>query len=116
MKKNSSLLPGPRWLWAWLAQIAIMTAVCVPAALSQAGPTWLRIIALWVVVPLAGAVSAWRVVLHGLLNYVAWIAPPAVLYIVHIALWGYVPPVSAALLCAFVSLVGAAAGEVSKTT
>lgn len=103
-----------RWLWALLLQIAASAAAGLAASASEIGPGWARILALWVAVPLIGGVTAFRAVTAGLLNYLAWIAPPALLYIAHIALWGYVPPVSAALLCAFVSLVGAAAGEVSR--
>ena len=102
------------WLWAWLGQILVMALVCPAACLAQAAPEWARMLALWGAVPLAGAVTSYRAVLRGLLNYAAWIAPPVLLYIVHIALWGYVPPVSAALACALASLVGAAAGEVKK--
>ena len=114
MKDRIRHFAGPRWLWAWGLQIIVMAAVSAGATLMQAGPGWARVLALWVAVPLAGGFTAYRAVLGGLLNYAAWIAPPVLLYVVHIALWGYVPPVSAALLCAFISLVGAAAGEVTR--
>lgn len=114
MKDGKWHIAGPRWLWAWVLQMIVMAAVCAAAALLQAGPIWARVLALWIAAPLAGGFTAFCAVLGGLLNYAAWIAPPVLLYLTHIAIWGYVPPVSAALLCAFVSLVGAAAGEVAR--
>ena len=114
MKDRKCHIAGPRWLWAWVLQMFVMAVVCAAAALLQAGPVWARLLALYVAVPLAGGFTAFRAVLGGLLNYAAWVAPPVLLYLIHIAIWGYVPPVSAALLCAFIALVGAAAGEVAR--
>lgn len=97
---------------AWLIQIAEMLAVCALASLSLELHPTLYGVALWLGVPLLGALTACRAVQRGLLNYAAWIAPPLCLTAVHTAIWGYLPPAGAMLLCAFVSLVGAATGEV----
>lgn len=110
--KNTSSHRRPRWLWAWMIQIIEMLAVGLAAsALNGLSPVACDI-ALWVVVPIAGAITACRAVRRGLLNYAAWLAPPVCMYATHYALWRYAPPAGAALVCAFVSLVGAAAGEV----
>ena len=100
-----------RWWLAWLMQILVMGAVSLLTAAAY-GTGIVYTLLLWMAVPLAGAATALRAVRRGLLNYAAWIAPPACLYLAHAALWGYSPSAGAALLCAFVSLVGAAAGEV----
>ena len=60
----------------------------------------------------AGLLTACAAVKRGLNNYAAWIAPPACLFAVHYAVWGFSPPAGAALVTALTSLVGAAAGEV----
>lgn len=101
-----------KWLKAWLIQIVTMMILCVLQAFSYYLMAVIYNILLWGVVPLAGLFTAYRAVKRGLLNYAAWIAPPVCLYASHLLVWHYSPPAGAALLCAFVSLVGAAAGEV----
>ena len=101
-----------KWLWAWLLQIAEMAAVCLVQALCYGAGAALHAVLLWGVVPLTGLLTACRAVLRGLNNYLAWIAPAACLYLVNYLIWGFSPPAGAALLTAFMSLVGAAAGEV----
>ena len=103
-----------RWLWALALQTAEMLAVCLVQALSYGAGAGLYAALLWAAVPLAGLLTACRAVLRGLNNYLAWLAPPACLYAAHYALWGFSPSPGAALLTAFVSLVGAAAGEVLR--
>lgn len=105
--------PGkPGWIVAWLIQIAEMLVICALGALALGLHPAAYALALWGIIPLTGAFTACRAVRRGLLNYAAWIAPPICLFAAHTAIWGYVPPAGALLLCAFVSLVGAAAGEV----
>ena len=101
-----------RWLRALALQITTMLAACLLQALSYGVSAGLYAALLWGMVPVAGLLTACRAVRRGLLNYVAWIAPPACMYIVHYALWGFSPAAGAGLLTAFLSLVGAAAGEV----
>ncbi len=101
-----------RWIGAWALQIIEMLAVCLLAALSEETSALLRGLMLWAVVPLAGLLTACRAVGRGLNNYLAWIAPAVCLYGANRLLWGYAPPAGPALLTAFTSLVGAAAGQV----
>ncbi len=101
-----------RWLWAWLIQIGQMLAICLVQALSRGIGEALYAALLWAAVPLAGLLTACGAVRRGLLNYAAWLAPPACLFGVHYAVWGFSPPAGAGMLTAFLSLVGAAAGEV----
>lgn len=112
MKNNQRGRFRPGWAAAWLIQIleALGIGLIASALYALGGPIYG--IALWAVVPLLDAVTAYRAVRRGLLNYLGWIAPPACLYAAHYALWRYAPSAGAALACAFVSLVGAAAGEV----
>ena len=100
------------WAVAWLIQIVETLLAGALGSLSLALWPWLYTLALWVLIPLFGAETAFKAVQRGLLNYAAWIAPPACLCAAHTLIWGYLPPAGAMLLCALVSLVGAAAGEV----
>ena len=101
-----------RWLRAWLIQIVEMLILCFGQAFTYCLSACIYDILLWGMIPLAGLFTAYRAVRRGLLNYAAWIAPPVCLYTSNIILWGFAPPAGAALLSAFTSLVGAAAGEV----
>ncbi|MBR1820566.1 MAG: hypothetical protein IJ769_02975 [Clostridia bacterium] len=101
-----------RWMLAWAIQIAEMLAVGLLAALSYAGSAILYGALLWGATPLAGLFTACQAVLRGLNNYAAWLAPAPCLFAAHYLLWGFSPSIGAALLTAFLSLVGAAAGEV----
>ena len=103
-----------RWIAAWLIQIAEMLAVCLVQALAHGANAWLYAALLWVAVPLTGLLTACQAVRRGLLNYAAWIAPPACLFAVHYAVWRFSPAPGAGVLTAFTSLVGAAAGEVLR--
>ena len=89
-----------------------MAAVGLLAALAEGAGALPRALMLWVAVPLAGLFTALQAVRRGLNNYLAWIAPAACLYAANRLVWGYSPPAGPALLTAFVSLVGAAAGQV----
>ncbi|MBR2699881.1 MAG: hypothetical protein IKE76_14940 [Clostridia bacterium] len=105
--------PGkPGWIAAWAVQIAVMLGAGALSALSLGVHPALYGAALWLLMPLLGAYTALRAVRRGLLNYAAWIAPPVCECAAHVLIWGYLPPAGAMLLCAFVSLIGAAAGEV----
>ena len=105
--------PGkPGWIAAWAVQIAMMLGAGALSALSLGVHPALYGAALWLLMPLLGAYTALRAVRRGLLNYAAWIAPPVCECAAHVLIWGYLPPAGAMLLCAFVSLIGAAAGEV----
>ena len=100
------------WLWAWLLQVAVMLAAGALAALAGGAGAGIGGVALWGVVPVAGLLTACHAVTRGLNNYLAWIAPAPCLLAAYLVIWGYSPPAGAALLTAFTSLVGAAAGVV----
>ena len=112
MKRQNKKTPGPGWPVAWAIQIAEMLAAGALGSLSLGLHPTAYSLSLWVMMPLLGALSGCMAVRRGLLNYAAWIAPPACLCATHTAIWGYLPPAGAMLLCAFISLIGAAAGEV----
>ena len=114
LKRTKNPLKGLRWLWIWLIQIAVMALLSLLASLSFFASGALYGICLWLLLPLAGAVSAYLATVKGLLNYAAWLAPAIVLVAVHALLYGYAPHLGQVFLLAFVSLVGAAAGEVVK--
>ena len=110
MQKGKRLM----WLWIWLIQFAAMLALSLLAALSILGGRFVHILCLWILLPAIGGVSACVATRKGLLNYFAWIAPPAMEFVANRIVWGYAPEVAPVFLCAFVSLVGAATGEVLK--
>lgn len=101
-----------RWIWAWALQIAEMLTVCLVESLCAGVHAVIHGLLLWGLVPLAGLLTSCRAVQRGLLNYAAWLAPAACLYGMNMLVWGFAPSAGAALLTAFLSLVGAAAGEV----
>ena len=89
-------------------------AVGLLAALVQGIGPAPRVLALWILAPVAGLFSSCQAVRRGLNNYLAWLAPAACLYAANYLLWRYSPPAGPGLLTAFASLVGAAAGEVLR--
>lgn len=101
-----------KWLLAWLVQFAEMLAVGVVAALTDMLHPAVYGVMVWAVAPVLGLLSACRATRRGLLNYAAWIAPPVCMWLSYYLIWSYSPQPGPALLCAFLSLVGAAAGEV----
>ncbi len=101
-----------RWALAWGIQVLEMLAAGLLAALSYGAGAGLYAVLLWGGVPLAGLFTACRAVRRGLNNYLAWLAPAPCLFGAHYLLWGFSPNPGAGLLTAFLSLVGAAAGEV----
>lgn len=105
-----------QWKWpvVWLVQIVLMLAAGAVAALAQLLGPAASDVAQWVLMPAVGMMSACRATRHGLLNYAAWIAPPVCMTASHWLIWQYLPHAGCMILCAFVSLVGAAAGEVIK--
>ena len=114
LKRTKNSLKGLRWLWVWIIQIAAMALLSLLASLSFFASGALYGICLWLLLPLAGAASSYLATVKGLLNYAAWLAPAIVLVAVHALLYGYAPHLGQVFLLAFVSLVGAAAGEVVK--
>ncbi len=103
-----------KWYWAWLIQIGTMLLLGSAAALSLLLGKVIHGLCLWGIMPLAGLVSSCRVTRAGLWNYAAWLAPPAAMLLGNALVWGYLPSPGPVFLCGFISLVGAAAGEVLK--
>lgn len=103
-----------RWKWpvVWLVQMVLMLLAGAAFAPTEMLGAMGSGLVQWVVLPLLGAVSAYRATRRGLLNYVAWLAPPVCMAAGYCLVWSYLPEPGPVLLCAFVSLVGAAAGEV----
>ncbi len=103
-----------KWSWwrAWLVQIAEMLLLGIPASLTEVLGAFINGAVMWVVVPILGAISAYRATQRGLNNYLAWLAPPICTVAVHVLIWTYFPDAGTALFCALISLIGAAAGEV----
>ena len=103
-----------RWPVIWLLQcIAMLLCAALTAMSLWLGGTFHGIMS-WLFMPIAGFISAMAATRAGLLNYAAWIAPPVMMFAGHWIFWAYSPKVGPVALCAFISLVGAATGEVLK--
>lgn len=106
-----------RRFWPVLLAIQAVAALAVSYGACQLlwiGPTLYQVGA-WALVPAFGAASAYWATVKGLSNYAAWMMPPLMAVLGH-ALAFFYPPQSAgpAFLCAVLSVVGAATGEVVK--
>lgn len=113
-KQKPKKLPGARWLWILLIQIISMLALGALISLSIIPGKIFHGICLWGVMPVCGFISACLATKKGLLNYAAWIAPPVMEVFSNLLVWGYSPTMGPVFTCAFISLVGAATGEVLK--
>ena len=71
----------------------------------------IRFLFLWTLPSAAGAWTACLLSRSSLNSYAAWLIPPVVHSIVPLLILGYLPSPFSMLLCAFVSITGAAAGE-----
>lgn len=100
------------WLLIWLIQFAAMLLVSAITALSILGGSFVHALFQWGLMPLSGFISAMWATRKGLLNYVAWIAPPVMMFAGNLLIWGYALSTGPVFLCGFVALVGAATGEV----
>ncbi len=103
-----------RWVFIWLIQFVAALFVSLLTALSLLFGSTIHWIFLWILAPLLGFCSAMISTRKGLLNYAAWIAPPAMLLVGNLLLWGYPLSAGPVFFCSFISLVGAATGEVLK--
>lgn len=98
-----------------LAQLAGMLALgyigCNLLWLSDA----LHAVCWWALTPAMGLISAYMITVRGVNNYAAWIAPPLAMVGAHYLAFFYLPASPGAIfICALASVVGAAAGDVSK--
>lgn len=66
----------------------------------------------WMLIPLSGAGTAYWLTRKGINRYLAWILPPVCYSALPWLVIGYPAKAGVMLLTAFVSIVGAAAGEV----
>ena len=103
-----------KWPIAWLLEIVEMAAAGVLTALAHIPGGAVSALASWAFMPAAGLSVSLMATRRGLLNYAAWIAPPVCMALTHYLLWRYLPDAGPVLLCAFVSVIGAAAGQVIK--
>ena len=101
-----------RWLWVWLIQIVASLLMSLPLSMSLWLGGAVHAACMWGLSPILGFISALVATRKGLLNHAAWIAPPVMLFVGYLIAWGYPPQPGPVLLCAFISLVGAATGEV----
>ena len=66
----------------------------------------------WGILPLFGFFSSLWLTLRGVNCYLAWLPPPICMGFVPWLMIGYPPAIGSAVLCAFLSIVGAASGDV----
>ena len=102
------------WPVVWLMQFLAMVAGGFLTALAHIPGGVVTALASWIFMPLLGGFSACLATLRGLLNYIAWMAPPICMALTHYLLWRYMPDAGPVLLCALISIIGAATGEVLK--
>ena len=104
------------WKLLWPVQALIMLIIALLSTflplLFPAAALPLRIIFLWILPSAAGAWTACLLTQSGLNSYAAWIIPPVIHSVTPLIALGYLPAPFSMLLCAFISLVGAAAGDV----
>ena len=105
---------GLQWPLIWIIQALAALLLGALTALSA----WLGALAhgafLWGIMPLGGLFLACAATRRGLNNYLGWLAPPLMEVLSSLLVWGYSPSAGPVFLCALLSLVGAAAGEVLK--
>ena len=114
MKNRKRRGPRVKWPVIWLVQMISMLALSVLIALSYYLSAVLHGVLIWGLLSIAGFVSACLATQRGLLNYAAWIMPPTMGFVGHYLVWDYLPGAGPILLCALISLVGAATGEVIR--
>ena len=104
------------WKLLWPVQALAMLMIALLSTflplLFPAAALPLRIVFLWILPAAVGAWTACLLTISGLNSYAAWIAPPIIHSIVPLIALGFLPSPFSMLLCAFVSLIGAATGEV----
>lgn len=113
-RRTQSRVHRLSWLLIWLLQFAAMFLLAALTALSILAGSFVHALFQWGLMPLSGFVSAMWATRKGLLNYVAWIAPPVMMLAGNLLIWGYALSTGPVFLCGFISLVGAATGEVLK--
>ena len=105
--------PWSRWR-ILLTQVGLTLAFSVCAALTLYLGKWFHGVFIWGLTPLFGAVSAYLATWKGLNNYIAWIVPPLTQTLGYFLIWNTLPQPGPVMVCALVTLFGAAAGQVRK--
>lgn len=114
MKKRQSKAVPLKWLWILLIQASSLLLLSILLEQSYYFSIVLHQICTWLIFPAAALLSACLATRRGLLNYVAWLIPPAMQFLGYFICWPYSIRPGPVFLCAFLSLIGAAAGEVLK--
>lgn len=113
-KQSAAGRAGLKWPWVLLIQAVLTLAAMLLLGLSLWLGGILHSLCLWVLTPLAGFISACIATRKGFLNYGALLVPPIAQMAAGLILWGYLPATGPVFVCGFISLVGAATGEVLK--
>lgn len=112
-----SRLKKGKWYWALLLQglsFFTVSVICIflPFLFENGAPV-IEKASQFVALPVIGGVSAYVSTRKGLNNYVAIVAPPILMPVAYQLLTGAAPYYfGGVFLCALVSIIGAAAGEV----
>ena len=104
------------WIMGLGVQIVSLSALSaanavMPLVLPLPDPIMFQRIISWIVIQIAGALSAYYAVRTGLSGFFAWIMPPVLYASIPWLVIGYPPGAGPMLLCALVSIMGAAAGD-----
>jgi hypothetical protein len=108
------------WIIGLSVQIVSLSAISaanaiMPLVLPLSDPIMFQRIISWLIIQIAGTLSAYYAVRTGLSNFFAWIMPPVLYTSIPWLIIGYPPGAGPMLLCALVSIMGAAAGvEINK--
>ena len=116
-KTSNRAAKGPRrlkWYGVLLLQVILTLAAFLLLDLSLLIGGFVYGMCRWVFMPLCGLLSACISTRAGFINYLAFLVPPLASLLSSLILWGYLPQPAPVFVCGFVSLVGAAAGEVLK--
>lgn len=98
-----------------LLQLLITAAASYLGALSLFAGDILHDVCQWLLLPVIGAITSYKITVGGVNNFIAWIIPPLAGVLAHYLAFFYLPENPGPLLaCAFVSIVGAATGDVVK--
>ena len=109
------MLKRAGWLIALAIQAAATLAVSFGASRLLFVGAPLYEVGVWALVPAFGAASAYLVTVMGLNNYAAWLMPPLMAVLGHYLAFFYLPASAGpTFLCAVLSVIGAATGEVVK--
>lgn len=101
----------------WLKVLAVQATATLLLSYGATKLLWLSAaayeIGMWVLLPALGALSAYLATVKGLNNYAAWLIPPAMGILGYYLATFYFPETPGpAFVCALLSIIGGATGEV----